>query len=214
MYADLKNPDLDRRAREMFANGLGFTSEAILRQVKFIGDRPAHRGYGGVAGYPSAIRFAPDIAKDIFERRAEYEHAASSALPILRALPSRSTVETLYRPFIKPLREKDGKEKSHWQAWATKFWHFLNPDAFPIEDSRVNSFFVITGNNSVEKYLRFANKFREYTLSHQGWLPQLRQVDGGLAWCDNKLWDKMCYGLGEEQFKAWVRAEQTKGRGF
>jgi hypothetical protein len=86
--------------------------------------------------------------------------------------------------------------KKNWQVWGTKFWHFLNPDAFPIEDSRVDKFFVLTDLNSVDKYLKFLNRFREFALSHQEWLAQLRQVDGGLAWCDNKLWDKMCYGLG------------------
>jgi hypothetical protein len=40
---------------------------------------------------------------------------------------------------------------------------------------------------------------------HEDWLPQLRQADGGVdgevdgtpVCSDNKLWDKMIYGLGD-----------------
>ena len=185
VYGCLKNPEVDRQALDMFADGLGPTSGKILRQVEFIG-----RDYGGVAGFPSAIKLAEHIAKDISKNRAEYEQAARSASPLLREVPTRHTIEILYRPFAKPLQGK-----SNWQVWGTKFWHFLNPDAFPIEDSRVDTFFMISQSNSVDKYLKFSGKFRDFASSHQEWLPQMRQVDSGDAWCDNKLWDKMCYGL-------------------
>jgi len=195
-YNDLKwiengaircNADIDREARDMFAERLGRTEHKILQQVQFIG-----RDYGGVAGFPSAVGVAPDIAADIYKSRPEYEQAAYSARPLLYEIPSREAIETLYRPFVKPIHGK-----SNWLVWATKFWHFLNPDAFPIEDSRVHIFFVINQPNSVDKYLSFCNRFRGFALSHQEWLPELRQVDGGTAWCDNKLWDKVCYGLGD-----------------
>jgi len=186
-YGCLKNPDLDQQARDMFADGLGSSSGKIGRQVEFIG-----RDYGGAAGFKAAYSLVPDITRDIIANREQYEEAAIAALPILSQVPSRDTIEILYRPFVKTLHGK-----SNWQVWATKFWHFLNPDAFPIEDSRVDKFFVLSDVNSVDKYLKFLNRFREFSLSHQEWLPQLRQVDGGLAWCDNKLWDKMCYGLAE-----------------
>jgi hypothetical protein len=186
-YGGLKNPVLDRQALEMFADGLGSTSGKIGRQVEFIG-----RDYGGAAGFKAAYALVPDITRDIVANRERYEQAALSALPILTQVPSRDTIEILYLPFVKPLHGK-----SNWQVWGTKFWHFLNPDAFPIEDSRVDKFFVLTDLNSVDKYLKFLNRFREFAISHQEWLPHLRQVDGGLAWCDNKVWDKMCYGLAE-----------------
>jgi hypothetical protein len=186
-YGCLKNPELDRQARDMFADGLGSASDKIGRQVEFIG-----RDYGGAAGFKAAYALAPDITRDIVANREQFEQAALSALPILTQVPSRDTIEILYRPFVKPLHRK-----SNWQVWGTKFWHFLNPDAFPVEDSLVNKFFVLRDPNSVEKYLKFLNRFREFALFHQEWLAHLRQVDGGLAWCDNKLWDKMCYGLGE-----------------
>ncbi len=188
-YGCLKNPDLDQQALDMFADGLGSGANKILRQVEFIG-----RDYGGVAGYPSAIKLAEKIAQAIFKNRDGYEKAGISAAPIVQDPPSRGTIEILYRPFIQPLQGKQ-----NWQVWGSKFWHFLNPDAFPIEDSRVDKFFVLTDLNSVDKYLKFVTRFREFTLSHQEWVPHLRQIDGGLAWCDNKLWDKMCYGLGEQK---------------
>ncbi len=183
------NLDIDAEARALFAQGLGRSVKEILRQVEFIG-RGGSWGYGGVAGYQAALKLAPLIATDIYKSRSGYEQAASSALPLLRHIPSRNTIETLYAPFVKPL---DGKR--NWLIWATKFWHFLNPDAFPIEDKRVHIFFGIDEPNSVDKYLNFCNTFRRFALSHQGWLPELRQLDRGSAWCDNKIWDKMCYSL-------------------
>ncbi len=65
-------------------------------------------------------------------------------------------------------------------VWAAKFWRHLNPAAFPIEDSRVDDFFVLTGDSaSVDKYMKLSNRFRSFVLSHEDWLPQLRQIDGG-----------------------------------
>ena len=45
LYGCVKNPDLDDRARRMFADGLGLAREKIFKQVRFIG-----KDYGGVAG--------------------------------------------------------------------------------------------------------------------------------------------------------------------
>jgi hypothetical protein len=191
LYGCLKNPDLDRQARDMFAHGLGSTSAEIMRQVELIG-----RDYGGAAGFKAAYALAPDIANAIVTNRQQYEQAAVSARPILSQVPSRDAIEILYLPFVRPLHGK-----SNWQVWGTKFWHFLNPDAFPIEDRYVNQFFVLNDANSVDTYLKFLNRFREFALSHQEWLPHLREVDGDvdgeIACSDNKLWDKMCYGFGE-----------------
>ncbi len=187
------NADLDIRAHKRFAKGLGSSKEEIGEQLRFIGS-----DYGGVAGFPSAIVLAPDIAHDIFENRKEFERAAMSALPVLTRIADRGTIEILYRPFVKPLHGK-----SNWKVWATKFWHHLNPQAFPIRDSRVDTFFILPSSNPIDEYLELLNRFRVFVLSHQQWLPQLRQVDGGVdgevdgipVCSDNKLWDKMCYGL-------------------
>ncbi|MGB8060706.1 MAG: hypothetical protein WCF26_02270 [Candidatus Sulfotelmatobacter sp.] len=201
LYGCVKNPDLDKQAHGMFADGLGSTLGKIERQVTFIGD-----DYGGVAGRPAALRLAPDIARDIFQNREEYERAASSALPILSEATDRSAIEILFLPFVKPLVDKNGRETSNWLVWAAKFWHHLNPPAFPIEDSRVDDFFVLKNDSaSVDKYMKLLDRFRSFVLSHQDWLPQLRQADSGVdgevdgapVCSDNKLWDKMIYGLGD-----------------
>jgi hypothetical protein len=182
------NIDIDIKARAIFSAGLATTNDGILRQVRFIG-----KDYGGVAGQPGAIGLAPEIASDILHNREQYQKAASNSSPIFLHIPDRNTIEILYRPFI-----KDFNRSSKWQVWGSKFWHFLNPDAFPIADSRVNRFFdLYSRTNSVEMYLELLKRFRDFALSHQEWLPALREVDGDYAWCDNKLWDKMCYGLAE-----------------
>jgi hypothetical protein len=201
LYGCVKNPDLDKRAHDMFADGLGVTLGKIERQVTFIGD-----DYGGVAGRPAALSLASDVAHDIFQNRVEFERTATSASPVLSKAADRSAIEILYRPFVKPLVDKNGRETSNWLVWAAKFWHHLNPPAFPIEDSRVDDFFMLNNDSaSVDKYMKLLDRFRTFVLSHQAWLPQLREADGGvdgemdgIPLCsDNKLWDKMIYGLGD-----------------
>ena len=73
---------------------------------------------------------------------------------------------------------------------------FSKPKSFSCRGQFVNEFFQINEGNPVTRYLTFSDKFRAFAQSRVSWLPDLRAVDGGLSWCDNKLWDKMCYGLG------------------
>jgi len=61
----------------MFANGLGISPGKIERLVTFIGND------GGVAGRPAALSLAPDIAREIFENRGQFDRSTSSASPIL-----------------------------------------------------------------------------------------------------------------------------------
>ena len=185
--------DLDIRARKMFANGLGSNEREIKQQVEFIG-----RDYRGIAAYQAAYALIPDIAHDIFANRDQYEHEARSAPNILTQIANRNAIKILYRPF-----EKDFQGKRNWKVWAAKFWHHLNASAFPIRDSRVDAFFLLPSSNPIDEYLELLKRFRAFVVSHQEWLPQLRQVDGGVdgevdgvpVCSDNKLWDKMCYGL-------------------
>ena len=181
------NTEIDHEARQIFANGLASSEEDILRQVHFIG-----KDYGGVAGFPSAISLAPRIASDIYADSARYIDLVKNAVPLLQAPSNIEVIKELYRPFVKPLHNKQ-----NWQVWATKFWHFLNPEAFPVEDSRVDKFFCIGLANSPKKYIALLKRFREFALGRQEWLPQLWEVDGGHAWCDNKIWDKVFYGVKE-----------------
>ena len=143
-YRGESNPEVDRRARQTFEQGLGSSYEEILRQVDFIG-----KDYGGVAGQPGAITLARSVADDIYRNRSEYEKAATEARPISQQIVSRNTVDILYSPFIKPYGRSE-----KWQVWGSKFWHFLNPNAFPIADSRVNKFLgLYSWTNSVQMYL-------------------------------------------------------------
>jgi hypothetical protein len=187
------NADLDIRAHKMFANGLGSDERKIKQQVEFIG-----RDYRGIAAYQAAYVLIPDIAHDIFANRDQYEHEALSAPNILTQIANRNAIEILYLPFV-----KDFQGKRNWKVWAAKFWHHLNARAFPIRDSRVDTFFILPSSNPIDEYLELLNRFRAFVVSHQEWLPHLRRVDGeadgevdGVPVCsDNKLWDKMCYGL-------------------
>lgn len=194
LYGCIKNPDLDDRARRLFAEGLGVTREKILEQVEFIG-----RNYGGVAGHPAALKLAPAIVEEIFQNRTEYVQAANSAPDILIQIPDRTLVEILYHPFVKPLEHKNHVWKN-WLVWGAKFWHHLNPPAFPVEDGRVDDFFILHDFPSVDKYMKLLKMFRDFVLAHQSWLPRMREVDAGadeVPCADNKLWDKAFYGLGE-----------------
>ena len=194
-YRCEKNPEVDSRARRTFETGLGLTRDKLREQVEFIGD-----DYGGVAGRPAALALAPDIAEDIFQNRAEYEQTALTAPNILDQIPSRGTIEILYRPFQKPLVDKHNRKSSNWLVWGAKFWHHLNRDAFPIDDSRVDHFFMLHDGASVGKYMKLLERFREFVLAHREWLPTMRQIDAGadeIPCAENKLWDKGFYGLGE-----------------
>ena len=47
--------------------------------------------------------------------------------------------------------------------------------------------------------------FREFTLKNQAWLPEMRKVDAGSdsqPCSENKLWDKIFYGLGKMEKSA------------
>jgi hypothetical protein len=191
-YRNMPNLELDEQGRAMFNGGLGPTTEKILEQVNFAG-----KGYGGVAGYKAAYVLAPEIAHDIAANRIQFEQAIREAQPILVQVPRLAIIDTLYRPFVKPFQGK-----SNWHVWFTKFCFWLNQLAFPIEDQYVNIFFEIVEHNSPGKYQRFAQKFRTFTLANQSWLPAMRKVNDtsdNRPCSDNKIWDKVFYGLGETE---------------
>jgi hypothetical protein len=77
----------------------------------------------------------------------------------------------------------------------------LKPDTFPIEDRFVDGFFKINDSSSVDKYMKLLDKFRTYVLARREWVQAMRQVDAnvdGVPCSENKPWDKMSYGLGDE----------------
>jgi hypothetical protein len=187
-YNGVGNIDLDLRGRRMFAGGLGATFEQVLEQLHFIG-----RDYGGVAGFPVALALTPTVADAIWADRDDYASAAKSAHPLVHGASSIATITYLLKPFVRSLHGK-----RNWQVWASKFWHFLNCDAFLIEDSRVDRFFELVGRpSSAQKYFTLLQRFRDFEVSHRSWVEQLRAADHGHASCDNKLWDKVFYGVSE-----------------
>ena len=189
-YRGRKNTELDLQVRQTFTAGLAPTLEGILAQVRLIGD-----DYGGVAGFPAAITLAPVIAAEIHANRDSYTALITAALPLMQVQSSVDTVAHLLQPFTftTPLHGK-----RNWHVWASKFWHFLNPDAFPIQDSRVARFFSLGSYpNSPARYVELLHRFREFAIAHQSWLASLRTADGGYAWSDTKVWDKVCYSVEE-----------------
>jgi len=178
---------LDIDARELFKNGLGYTVEIIQKQVHFIGN-----DYGGTAFKLAGIELPLKIANYIFSIRGEYVKAATSTPSLIKQIPDRNCIGFLYKVFQFPVNNK-----RNWLVWGTKFWHFLNSNAFPIYDSRARNFFEIKINkDKVDEYCDFTARFREFLIAHQDWENQLWQVDGGIAWSSIKLWDKVAYEFG------------------
>lgn len=148
---------------------------------------------------PGGRQLSLRIARRIWENRANYEVA------IRRwdfDSPLRDILAVLYDPFREPAYRRDGIQIENWLVWGTKFRHHLKPDASPIQDSRVDTFFQSDEPASVDKYMNFLSRFRAFVVEKRRWLPQMREVDGevdGPNPCsENKLWDKMIYGLYEK----------------
>lgn len=188
-YRGEPNLELDRRAQQTFSGGLACTLDGVYEQVRFIGD-----DYGGVAGFPAALSLAPMIAQDIYINLDAYGNRAKAAPALIQTPSTKDTIEFLLDPFDKPLHGK-----RIWLTWASKFWHFLNPNAFPIGDSRVCRFFGIQSwSNSSHKYAEgIMENFRKFAVEHEAWLEPLFEEDGGHSWSEIKLWDKVFYGLVE-----------------
>lgn len=188
-----KNIDIDNDARQRFSGGLGETLPEIKGQVRFIG-----QDYGGTANTLAGQLLPARIGQDIYSVRDEYAARISSALPLINIVPDQKLIELLFQPFEQILESPNGKRVwKNWLTWGTKFWHFLNPDAFPILDSRAKKFFSVTTHvNVLQTYREYMEVYRASMMHHQNWFPRLRQIDGGLAWNDVKLWDKVAYEVG------------------
>ncbi|MBX9792074.1 MAG: hypothetical protein K2Y37_24385 [Pirellulales bacterium] len=192
-YFGEKNIELDRRGRELFSGGLGCTHSEIRDQINFTG-----WDYGGASNRRThrqrVAEVADSIAWDIFSTRDRYFALLESAGCLLYAPCARDVIDELLGPFIKPWPgETIGQIRL---AWATKFWHFLKPDAFAIADRHVGDFFQIRESDHdrpIDEYYAVLNRVREFMLSHEDWLPRLREVDQGQASYDTKLWDKVFY---------------------
>ena len=199
------NTNIDLRGRILFQGGLGTNYEQILGQLEFVG-----LDYGGVLAHRAAISLAPQIATDILANRDAYPKALMQTQPLRERLPDRYTIELLFGPFQQTLCAK-GRTWKNWIVWGSKFWHFPNPDAFVIKDSRADEFFRVgSAGGSVERYLVLAERIRDFIDGHQSWIPELRQIDRENCCSENKLWDKVWYGIGElERHRARKRRGHT-----
>jgi hypothetical protein len=188
-----KNVDIDAEGIDKFKTGLGMTLSTIEEQIRWIG-----KDYGGTAFMLALTRLPSIIANDIYSMRAEYVRKISSSEPLIHHIPDRSVVVSLYRPFIQVLQTPAGKQMKNWMTWATKFWHFLNPNVFPIMDSHAKKFFKIPSNiEVVDAYMELLRRLHQLLIERFDWLTQLRQADKGHAGSDIKLWDKVAYQLGQ-----------------
>jgi hypothetical protein len=189
-----KNIDVDSDARRAFHTGLGASLDEIEKQARFIGD-----DYGGVAGMPKALELSGRIAQTILDKRDSFLAAAQNNAPLKDKIPDRRSIETLFAPFQQELKLKRGSRRN-WLVWATKFWHFLNVDTFPIMDSFVADFTGLSSQaNSVDKYMKVMRRLRAFIVVRDSWLPAMRSADNGYAWSDLKLWDKVIYQIGYEK---------------
>lgn len=195
------NADVDQSALTMFKGGLAKTVEGIEAQIRFVGV-----DYGGSAVSLSHSQLPPLAAHNIFEVMDRYASTIAAVAPILEG--GRATyeqIEFLYGPFSQTVKGPI-REWKNWIVWASKFWHFLNPSSFPIMDRLACKFFdVPEQDRKVDEYMEYAKRFQAYVLNRNGWLPELRAEDGGLARSDVKLWDKVIY-----QFMADGREQQQK----
>jgi hypothetical protein len=188
-YGKKLNIDIDEDGYQLFKAGLGSDFDEIEQQVHFIG-----KDYGGVAGFKSAIKLSGSIAKCILNDRLYFIENAVEA-PSLTEFPvALEVLSRLYRVFVQELHGH-----SNWHVWATKFLHFINPNTFPIQDSRVNKCFNLTSlPNSPQKYRELMQAIRQFLVQHQTWLPALREADENHSWSDLKLIDKVFYMFVED----------------
>ena len=189
-YGRKLNICLDNEGYQLFNNSLGRDLDTIEKQVHFIG-----KDYGGVAGFKSAINLYRTIARQIFNDRDYFIKNAGKAAQLKETPVKIEVLKRLYKPFIQPF-----KDRKNWHVWATKFLHFTNPNAFPIQDSRVNTCFKLSSQAiSPEKYNELIVEVRQFLHQHQSWLPVLREADKDYSWSDLKLLDKVFYSIGEDK---------------
>ncbi len=187
-----KNVEIDAEGMSKFRGGLARKLDGLTAQVAWVG-----RDYGGTAHILASIQLPARIAEAIYNKLDDYEERIRGQEPLIKNPLSESEILFFYQPFQQILTTPK-RTLRNWMVWATKFWHFLNPDAFQIMDSHAKRFYQVSaGHNIVSTYAILQSRAREILQSHEDWIPQLQKVDGGLAWSDLKLWDKVAYEAGK-----------------
>jgi len=185
------NLEIDRDGKSRFHNGLERRKEKLERQIRWVG-----KDYGGTAHTIASKELPSRIADTILEDWDAYRSKIIGQPPLIENTMSEAVIRELYRPFIQRLDTKNRTLKN-WMTWGTKVWHFVNPEAFQIMDSRAKRFYRIsTSKDPVAAYLELEEKAKELLLRYEKWLVDMRAADQGEAWSDLKLWDKVAYELG------------------
>ncbi|MEW6185162.1 MAG: hypothetical protein AB1585_05410 [Thermodesulfobacteriota bacterium] len=186
-----KNLDIDNEGISIFEQGLSKDDDKLTMQIGWVG-----RDYGGTAHSIASKQLPPRIAKAILNEFEEYHKRIIQRLPLTQLGMPDSEISYFYKPFQQTLTTEKRTFKN-WIVWGTKVWHFLNPKAFQIMDSRAKRFYQVSASSDpVSMYADLQRKTRDLLLSHEDWLPELRAADNGNAWSDLKLWDKVAYEVG------------------
>ena len=188
--SDRLNIDIDNEGKVLFKSGLSSNRERLTQQIAWVG-----KDYGGSAHTIARSVLPSKIADTILENFTSYTSLINKQQPLHVAIPSTTDIQVLYHPFKQRVQTKK-RTLENWMVWATKVWHFINPEAFQIMDSRAKKFYQInTSSDIVAQYLQLQVNARSLILKNQGWLQQMKSVDEGLSWSDLKLWDKVAYEI-------------------
>lgn len=184
------NTDIDHEGLILFKVGLSQNREGLTSQIAWVG-----KDYGGSAHTIAQGELPSKIADAILQNFSAYVELVNRQKPLNQCIPSIIDIQTLYKPFQQTVQTPNRTLKN-WLVWATKVWHFLNPDAFQIMDSRTKKFYQVSASaDVVSQYMQLQTNAQTLHIKNQAWLQQMRLVDGGLAWSDLKLWDKVAYEI-------------------
>jgi len=185
------NLEIDREGKSLFQDGLKREKGALEDQIRWVGN-----DYGGAAHTIASKELPSPIADTILQDWDAYYSRIIEQRPLIENTMSKMVIRELYRPFRQRI-ETEKRTLMNWMTWGTKVWHFVNPDAFQIMDSRAKRFYrVATSKDPVAAYLELEDRARKLLLSHKAWLADMRAADQGEAWSDLKLWDKVAYQVG------------------
>jgi len=187
-YRGQPNCQLDQCGYDLFADGLGSGEAEIRKQLEFTGS-----DYGGTALSLAKQVLPEKIASKLYAERNQYAEILRQTEPLLIGDgPRIDQISRLYEPFKESV-VAGARVYKNWLVWASKFWHFLRPDVFPIKDRLVVQFLGAPARlDKVQEYLDFAARFKRFATARGEWLPELRSTDA-FYHGDVKLWDKVLF---------------------
>ena len=186
-YKGCRNIQLDREGYDLFRNGLSADLGRLIDQLTFVGDR-----YGAAQQrfMPHPIRIeAASIATKLIRVLDDWNRIVMRAKPLIEEVPSEASLAFLFSPF---------DCASLWAVWASKTLHFLQPDAFPILDSKAKKALGLNLGTSSRDYHTFCSQIRRVLLANGASLAAARIEDKAQSPTDVKLLDKILYQLGGE----------------